>query len=136
MPVIYRTHLRISRISPPLPRRVRHHHLRLLPYLLIRLAQRDRIPITLRHLSPIGPRYPRRIRQHHFRLTQYLSDRKELLVRFTQSLDKVPRSFLQCLRSKDMTRDDDVLPSRSWAEGRKGYSEVRKDRHDRACSFE
>src|SRR6267143_2273549 len=55
MPVIHRTHVRISRIRPPLPRRVRHHHLRLFPYLLIRLAQRYRIPITLRHLPPIQP---------------------------------------------------------------------------------
>src|SRR5229473_429274 len=46
MPVIHRTHVRISRIRPSLARRVRHHHLRLLPYLLIRLAQRNRIPIT------------------------------------------------------------------------------------------
>src|SRR6266852_4178484 len=70
MPVIYRTHVRISRIRPPLPRRVRHHHLRFLPYLLIRLAQRNRIPITLRHLPPIQPRYPWRMRQHRLRLAK------------------------------------------------------------------
>src|SRR5439155_23729488 len=77
MPVVHRTHLWISRIRPPLPRRVRHHHLRLLPYLLIRLAQRNRIPITLRHLPTIEPWYSRRLRQHHVWFNQFLAELKE-----------------------------------------------------------
>src|SRR5882762_427789 len=88
MPVVHRTHVRISRIRPPLPRRVRHHHLRLLPYLLIRLAQRNRIPITLRHLSPIQPRYPRRLGQHHIRLGQNMSELKQVRV-FAESLQEI-----------------------------------------------
>src|SRR5712664_129455 len=70
MPVIHRTHVRISRIRPPLPRRVRHHHFGLLSNLLIRLAQSDCVSITLRHLPPIQARYPRRLRQHHIRFRQ------------------------------------------------------------------
>src|SRR6266566_9555427 len=65
MPVVHRANIRVSRISPPLPRRVRHHHLRLRPNLFVALAQRDGIPITLRHLPPVRPRYPRRLREHH-----------------------------------------------------------------------
>src|SRR5882757_1516703 len=64
MPVIHRTHVRISWVGAPLPRRVRHHHFRLLSNLFIRLAERDCVPITLRHLPPIESRYPRRRGQH------------------------------------------------------------------------
>src|SRR5713101_5651407 len=71
MPVIHRTHVRISWIRAPLPRRVRHHHLRLRPNVPVAFAQRNRIPITLRHLPPVEPRYPRRLRQHRLRLRKY-----------------------------------------------------------------
>src|SRR5882724_7080576 len=71
MPVIHRTHVRISWVRPPLPRRVRHHHLRLCTNLRVALAQRNRVPVTLRHLPPVRPRYPRRQRQFYFRLLQY-----------------------------------------------------------------
>src|SRR5229473_5934372 len=71
MPVIDRTHVWISRIGPPLPRRVRHHHLRLRTNVRVALAQGDSIPITLRHLPPVQPGHLWRESQLHLGLLQY-----------------------------------------------------------------
>src|SRR6266581_1903937 len=70
MPVVHRTDIRVSWILTPLPRRVRHHYLCLRANLFVALAQRDRIPVTLRHLPTIQPRHPRRLCQHHLWLSQ------------------------------------------------------------------
>src|SRR6266436_1339469 len=72
MPVIHRTHVRISRIRPPLPRRVRHHHFRRRANVRVALAQCDGVSITLRHLPPVKSRYPRRLRQHRVWLSKYV----------------------------------------------------------------
>src|SRR5439155_15729746 len=61
MPVIHRTHVRISRIGASLPSRIRHPHFRFGTNVRVTLAQRDGIAITLRHLPPVEPRYPRRL---------------------------------------------------------------------------
>src|SRR6266852_5797306 len=64
MPVVHRTHVRISRVAAPLARRIGHHHLGLGANVRIALAQHDGVAITLRHLPPVEPRNPRRLRQH------------------------------------------------------------------------
>src|SRR5216683_1141939 len=75
MPVIHRTNIRVSRIGTALPCRVRYHHFRFRANVRVAFAQRDRIPITLRHLPPVQPRYPRRLRQHRLRLREYFLEK-------------------------------------------------------------
>src|SRR6266849_9579692 len=76
MPVVHRTHVRISRIAAPLARRVGDHDFGLGANVRVSLAKRDRVAVTLRHFAAVEPRNPRRLRQHHFWLGQYVSDIK------------------------------------------------------------
>src|SRR2546425_9289403 len=92
MPVIHRTHVRISRVRPPLPRRVRHHHFCFGPNVRVALAQRNRIPITLRHLPPIRPGHPGRLCQHHFWLIETLA-KSEKFCCFAKSVQKIPVTY-------------------------------------------
>src|SRR2546430_1047309 len=70
MPIVDGTHVRISGIGPPLPRRVRHHHFRFLANVVVALAQRDRIPVALRHLPPVKAGYARRLCEHRLWLSE------------------------------------------------------------------
>src|SRR5215470_7328748 len=53
MPIVDGTHVRISGIGPPFPSWVRHHHFGLFANVVVGFAQRDGIPITLRHFPPV-----------------------------------------------------------------------------------
>src|SRR5260370_29634225 len=70
MPVIHRTHVRISRIAAPLARRIGDHDFGLGANVGVALAEHDGIAVALRHLPPIEPRDPRRLRQDRLRLNQ------------------------------------------------------------------
>src|SRR5580704_7007338 len=53
MPVVHRTHVRISRIATPLARRVCDHDFGLFADVVVRFAEGDGLPITLRHLPTV-----------------------------------------------------------------------------------
>src|SRR5579864_1237506 len=73
MPVVHRTHVRISRIAAPLARRVGDHDFGLGANVRIALAEHDGVAIALRHLAAVEAGDARRPRQHHFGLGQYFS---------------------------------------------------------------
>src|SRR3990172_8054869 len=63
-----RTFLRLAGILPSDPSRIGHHPAQFLFDLLRQIREKDRIIITLAHLSPIEAREPLRLRQKHLRL--------------------------------------------------------------------
>ena len=63
-----RTFLRLAGILPSDPSRIGHHPAQFLFDLLRQIREKDRIIITLAHLSPIEARKLLRLRQKHLRL--------------------------------------------------------------------
>src|SRR6266404_9717639 len=74
MPVVDRTHVRISRIGTPLARGVGDHDFGLGANVGVAFAQRDGVAVTLRHLAAVKTGYARRLRQHRLRFTEHFVD--------------------------------------------------------------
>src|SRR6267154_2109329 len=88
MPVVDRTHVRISRIGTTLAGRVRDHHFGFGANVGIGFAQRDGIAVALRHLAAVEAWNAGRLRQLVLWFVQHGSERKELCL-FTDTSKKV-----------------------------------------------
>src|SRR5712671_4941985 len=71
MPVVDRTHVRISRIGTALARWVGDHDFGPGANVGVAFAERDGIAVTLRHFAAIESGNARRLREHRLRLSQY-----------------------------------------------------------------
>src|SRR5882762_2169590 len=76
MPVVDRTHVRISRIGTALAGWIGDHHFGLGANVGVAFTQRDGVAVTLRHLAPIEPRNSRRLGKHMFWLNEWLFEER------------------------------------------------------------
>src|SRR5712664_1912397 len=95
MPVVHRTHVRISRIAAPLAGGIGDHHFGLGANVRVAFAQRDGIAITLRHLAPIKSRNPRRLRQHRLGLNKHIIEAEVALLVFPDGIEEVSYSYFR-----------------------------------------
>src|SRR5439155_2558504 len=133
MPIVDGTHVRISGIGAALARRVRYHHFRLLANVVVALAQRDRIPITLRHLPPVEAGDARRLGEHHVGFSQTAKS-EELRLAF-QLRKKVIKADLRRalanglveVASKQRQRDSSETRRIAYTHSTKNGCETRKN---------
>src|SRR5712672_3718904 len=93
MPVVDRTHVRISRIGTALAGWVSDHDFGLGANVGIGFAESDGIAVTFRHFAPIESRNARRLSEHRFRFLQ-AADLKVLPQRNGQRRHEIVDSYL------------------------------------------